>query len=61
MIPSNEERLRGLNFGDIYLTDLTLFGMEITFGSWTYPISVFVIIIALVVTAFQLRMHLKEK
>jgi len=31
-------------FGDIYLTDLTLFGMDIVFGSWTYPISIFVIV-----------------
>lgn len=31
-------------YGKIYLTDLTLFGLDITLGSWTYPLSIFIIV-----------------
>lgn len=31
-------------FGNIYLTDLTVLGMNIAFGNWTYPLTIFIII-----------------
>ena len=31
-------------YGEIYLTDLTLFGMHIALGAWTYPLSIFIIV-----------------
>ncbi len=31
-------------YGKIYLTDLTLFGLDIALGSWTYPLSIFIIV-----------------
>lgn len=31
-------------YGKIFLTDLTLFGMNIVLGDWTYPLTIFVII-----------------